>query len=159
MKKPSLYVDTSVFSHLFADDAPDKMTDTRELWKDFVDEKYQIFVSDVVFEELKKCPEPKRGQIFDEMRRISFRGLPGTDEVTELAKEYVNGGVLSEKHFNDCLHIAFAVVYGCDMIISWNFKHLVNYKTINGVKTINAINRYGEIGIYSPTMLLQEDDL
>jgi hypothetical protein len=51
---------------------------------------------------------------------------------------------------------AFAVVYNCDIIISWNFKHLVNYKTINKVKIVNAINHYKEISIMPPSMLLEE---
>jgi hypothetical protein len=45
-----------------------------------------------------------------------------------------------------------------DVIISWNFKHLVNYNTINKVKIVNAINKYEEISIISPTMLLEDDE-
>ena len=48
------------------------------------------------------------------------------------------------------------LVYNCDIIISWNFKHLVNYKTINKVKIVNAINHYKEISIMPPSMLLEE---
>ena len=58
----------------------------------------------------------------------------------------------------DCLHIAFAVAYDCDIIVSWNFKHLVNYRTVSEVKIVNAINNYREINIVSPTMLLEEVD-
>ncbi|MDR1689398.1 MAG: hypothetical protein LBS21_12420 [Clostridiales bacterium] len=89
---------------------------------------------------------------------MQFHVLKKTNEVDALANEYINGGVLREKSFDDCLHIAFAVVYNCDLIVSWNFKHLVNYKTINKVKIVNAVNQYREIGIMSPTMLLEEVD-
>ena len=58
----------------------------------------------------------------------------------------------------DCLHIATAVVNDCDLIVSWNFKHLVNYKTISKVRVVNAINRYKEIGIVSPTMLVEGEE-
>ena len=71
---------------------------------------------------------------------------------------HLNHGVLKEKSFDDCMHIAFAVVYNCDVIISWNFKHLVNFRTINKVKIVNAINQYREVSIITPTMLLEEDD-
>jgi len=51
-----------------------------------------------------------------------------------------------------------AVIYNCDITISWNFKHLVNFKTINKVKVVNAIHLYKEISIISPTMLIEEAD-
>jgi hypothetical protein len=55
-----------------------------------------------------------------------------------------------EKDFNDCLHIAYAAVNGCDTILSWNFRHMVNNVTRGKVRTVNAISRYNEIGIVSP---------
>ena len=78
--------------------------------------------------------------------------------MNQLAREYITHGVLNEKSFDDCMHIAFAVVFDCDVIVSWNFKHLVNFKTINRVKIVNAINQYREISIITPTMLLEEGD-
>jgi len=159
MEKLKLYVDTSVFSHLFAEDAPDMMADTHLFWADLVAERYEVFISGLVIEELSDCPEPKRGKIFGKMNEIAYQELSETSEVGNLAEQYVHSGVLGKKHFEDCTHIAHAVVYGCDMIVSWNFKHLVNYRTISGVKTINAINQYNEIHICSPTMLLQEGKL
>ena len=49
-------------------------------------------------------------------------------------------------------------VYNCDMLISWNFKHLVNYKTITGVRSVNAMAGYREMPIYTPTMLIGGTD-
>ena len=66
--------------------------------------------------------------------------------------------MLKEKSYDDCLHIAYAVIHHCDVIVSWNFKHLVNFRTIDKVKIVNAINRYKEISIISPTMLIEEDE-
>jgi len=63
LEKLKFYLDTSVFSHLFADDTPDRMTDTMRLWEDFVGRKYELFISEVVFRELNRCHEPKRGII------------------------------------------------------------------------------------------------
>ena len=158
MRKLKLYLDTSTISHLFADDVPDKMADTNKLWDDFVSGKYELCISQVVVDEIEQCSEQKRNQLIAKMQLIEFEVLPETDTVKALAKEYIKGGVLKEKSIADCLHIVYAVVYSCDVIVSWNFKHLVNYKTINKVKIVNAMNRYGEIGIVSPTMLLEEDE-
>jgi predicted nucleic acid-binding protein len=141
-----------------AEDAPEKMLDTKLFWNDCAQGKYEIYISDMVTNEIMRCAEPKHSQMLDNLRLINLEVLPETDEIVELATEYIKGGVLREKSFDDCLHIAYAVANNCDVIVSWNFKHLVNFRTIDRVKIINAINRYKEISIVSPTMLLEEDD-
>jgi predicted nucleic acid-binding protein len=158
MRKLKMYLDTSVISHLFADDTPDKMADTIKLWDDCVKGKFEIYISDVVISEIRQCSEPKQSRMLEKMRLIEFEVLPETDTVKELAAEYIKEGVLTEKSLDDCLHIAYAVINNCDIIVSWNFKHLVNFKTIDKVRIVNAINRYKEISIISPTMLIEDDD-
>jgi len=158
MRKLRLYLDTSVISHLFADDTPEKMNDTVKFWNDCVSRKYTLYISDVVTNEIQQCPEPKRRQMLEQVQHINFHLLKTSDEVKELAREYIGGGVLKEKSFDDCLHIALAVISHCDAIVSWNFKHLVNFRTIDKVRVVNAINRYKEISIVSPTMLIEEED-
>jgi len=158
MRKLKLYLDTSTISHLFADDTPDKMADTNKLWDELTEGKHEIFISPVVIEEIMACNEPQRGRMLEKLAQISYKNLNRTDEVNRLAREYLNSGVLSDKSLGDCLYIAFAVVNNCDIIVSWNFKHLVNFRTIDKVKIVNAINRYREISIISPTMLIEEVD-
>jgi len=133
------------------------MEDTNLLWVDLTKSKYDIFISPVVISEIKKCPEPRQSLMFEKLEQIKFQILNETDEVYTLANEYIKGGVLNEKSRDDCLYIAYAVIYNCDVIVSWNFKHLVNFKTINKIKVVNTIHMYKEIGIISPTMLIEEE--
>ncbi|MDR1689397.1 MAG: hypothetical protein LBS21_12415 [Clostridiales bacterium] len=63
MRKLKLYLDTSVISHLLAEDTPDRMADTNKLWQDFIMEKHEIFLSPVVTDEIGKCVEPKRSKL------------------------------------------------------------------------------------------------
>jgi len=156
VRKLRLYLDTSVISHLFAEDTPEKMNDTILLWKDLINDKHDIFVSPVVINEIRKCSEPRQGMMFEKLEQINLHILEETEEIFSLADEYISGGVLNAKNRDDCLHIAYAVIYNCDIIISWNFRHLVNFKTINKVKVVNAIHLYKEISIISPTMLIEE---
>ena len=156
MRKLKLYLDTSTISHLFADDTPEKMDDTNRFWSDVINGEYEIFISPIVTDEIEKCASPKREQLYKKLDEIEFQILAKTNEVSLLAQEYIANGVLKEKNHDDCMHIAFAAVYNCDVIVSWNFKHLVNFKTINKVKVVNAINNYREISIVTPTMLLEE---
>jgi len=157
MKKLKLYLDTSVMSHLFADDTPDKMADTSKLWESFVSEEYELFISNVVVDEISKFPEPKRRQMLEKMALTKLHILPDTVETKDLALAYIENAVLKEKSFDDCQHIAYAVINHCDAIVSWNFKHLVNFKVIDKVRIVNAINRYKSISIISPTMLIAKE--
>jgi len=155
MKKLKLYFDTSVISHLFAEDAPEKMLDTNKLWQDFIDGKYEVFISDTTIEEIDRCYEPKRGKMRDKIDGCNIQTLQISDEVKVLSEEYLKNGVLNHNSIDDCRHIAFAVVNNCDIVVSWNFKHIVNYRTIDKVKFVNATNHYKQISIISPTMLTE----
>ncbi len=155
MKKLKIYLDTSVISHLFAEDTPDKMVDTQKLWNKI--DNYDICISAVVTREIEDCSEPKQSQMIEKLRIVNFIPLEETKEVKNLVLEYIKNGVLKETHMDDCYHIAYAVLSNCDYIVSWNFKHLVNVNTINKVNIVNAMNHYKEISIIPPTMLVEEE--
>ena len=156
MKKQKIYLDTSIISYLFADDTPEKKADTEKLWEILKIEKYEIFLSERVLSELVNCSEPKKNLMIKRLGEISYETLVMSSEVEMLTKAYLKNNVLSAKSTSDCEHIAFAVVAGCGIIVSWNFKHLVNLKTINGVRFVNSVNNYAEIAIVSPSMILEE---
>ena len=158
LKKVKIYLDTSVISHLFAEDTPDKMTETVKLWNELAGGGYDVFISTLTLDEVRKCAEPKQSIMIEKLEEIEYEILVETDEIISLAQEYINNGVLTPKSNDDCQHIAFAVVSNCDLIVSWNFKHLVNFKTISKVKVVNAIYHYKEISIISPTMLIGDED-
>ena len=162
MKKLKIYLDTSVISHLDAPDVPDREADTKRLWERVKAGEFEVFISPVDVLELDACPEPKRSALAKWLQSIPYTLLQQTDEVLELAAQYLKAGILPKKSTRDRLHIAYACVYNCDMIVSWNFEHMVNYKTISGVKGANALAGYKEMPIYSPTMLIEggtDDDL
>ncbi len=154
MKKLKIYLDTSVISHLDAPDVLSRQADTHKLWEAIKAGEYNVCISPVVLIELDVCAEPKRSGLLAKLGEIDYTELNETDEVLALAARYLEAGILPEKSGRDRQHIAYACVYMCDMIVSWNFKHLVNYKTISSVKGVNAFTGYREMPIYSPTMLI-----
>ncbi len=76
-----------------------------------------------------------------------------------LVKDYLNHGVLSEKKLDDSRHVSLVVINNCDYILSWNFKHLVNIRTIDKIHGINKLLGYKDINIIPPPMLIEDDDL
>jgi len=154
MKKLRIYLDTSVISHLDAPDALEKQEDTRKLWEHIQSGNYDVFISPAVMVELGECAEPKHSILLKRLSEIDYTELQANDEVLELAAQYLTAGILPPKSARDRQHIAYACVYNCDMVISWNFKHMVNVKTISGVKGVNALAGYKEMPIYTPTILI-----
>jgi len=71
---------------------------------------------------------------------------------------YVSSGVVTEKSLGDALHVAIATVSGCDLIVSWNFRHIVHFDKIPKYNAVNVLNGYGHIGIYSPSEVIHYDD-
>jgi len=157
MKKLRLYLDTSVISHLFAEDTPEKMNDTKLFWEKLKANKHEIFISSTVIVELDKCSEPKRSWMHNKLNEINYTTIETSKEVKLLADEYIKAKVLTNKSHADCLHISSAVIKECDLIISWNFKHLVNINTIENVKIVNSINSYKEIGIITPNIFIGDE--
>jgi predicted nucleic acid-binding protein len=153
-KKQKIYLDTSVISHFDAPDVPEKMEETRELWK-LLEENimFEIVTSVVTQTEIDFCFEPKRSEMITLLTSINCRILHETPEVISLVDEFINFGVLSHRHYNDLLHIAYAVAEQCDCIVSWNFKHFVNINTIDRVNAVNLINGYPPVKIVSPPMI------
>lgn len=160
MRKKKLYLDTSVISHLSHEDKPDWMTDTLEFWDILKTGKYDVFISDVVTGELAKCSEPKRTELFTFLSEVQYSEIRVSDneEITNLAIEIGKQGLLPPKSVNDRLHIATAMFTGCNIIVSWNFNHMVNVTTIDGVRIIAALNNLNPVDIFSPTMLLERGD-
>jgi len=158
MKKLKIYLDTSVISYLNQDDSPEKMADTLKLWDKIRDGIYDVVISDVTLEELLLCAKSKRQYLSDMLLKIDYAVINETPEAVALARQFIKHNVLTKKSFDDCRHIACAVVAGCDIITSWNFKHMVNVRTVNGVKKINMMEGYRTVEIYPPTMLVEGDE-
>ena len=154
MRKIKIYLDSSVISHLDAPDKPDWMADTLMLWEQIKAGMYEVYISDVVIGGVSDNTEPKRSMLFQYLSQIQYTIVPIDDEVKSYATKLHNEGILSDKHYNDCLHIGCAAVSDCSILLSWNLKHNVKAKTINGVRSINAILGYRNIDIYTPTIFI-----
>jgi len=133
------------------------MSESLALWKDIIAGDYDAVISEITTRELMNALEPKRSIIAGFLGDAKFEELPITEAVDELAYEIIKRGILTVKSLDDCAHIAIAILNNCDIIVSWNFKHLVNIKTINGIREIVVSHRYKPIDIYSPTMFLKGD--
>jgi predicted nucleic acid-binding protein len=154
MAKIKIYLDTSVLSYLVADNYPEKQKITRMLWELIESELFEIVISDLVIDEVGDCQEPKRQLMFDLLRKIQYDQTNINDEVENIAEEVIRLNILKRKQLDDCTHIGCAVYSGSDFLISWNFRHLANDKTVNGARKITELRKYKELKIMSPAEFL-----
>lgn len=155
MRKLKVYLDTSIISHLQQEDALEKTQETRELWEQFKNrEDTEIVISDLVLLELSRCSEEKHAFLLNELAQLDYSHAELTDDERSLANIYLQNGVLKEKSLDDLTHIAIATLNECRYIVSWNFKHFVNPKTIKAVNSINISLNLPQIDIFSPSMML-----
>ena len=155
MRKLSIYLDTSFISHLEQDDAPDKKNETNELWNIFKKrENLELIISTVTLFEINKCHEPKRKLLLKRILEQPLVVVKETEDDYQLANIYLTNKILSNKSIDDLRHIAIAVNNNCRYILSWNFKHFVNPKTVNAVNSINKEYNLPEVSILPPSMML-----
>ena len=84
---------------------------------------------------------------------IKGRKIEVTSEVKELTEIYIREALIPEKYENDATMLALTTVHSLDILISWNFKHLVKRKTRLGVNLINLKEGYKSIEILAPPEL------
>lgn len=145
MKKLKLYFDTSVIGGYFDDEFSDE---TVKIFNEVKNGAYNLAISDLTIRELMKAPEKVRTLLQD--REIEFEQILVTQEAIELATEYVQEKVVGHTSFDDCIHIATATINKIDILVSWNFKHIVNIQRIRGYNSINLKNGYQTLEIRSP---------
>jgi predicted nucleic acid-binding protein len=159
MKKPALYLDTSVISFALSRDISD---DDRNITIKLIEEinrgSFEGFISDVVIRELGNTQDSvKRGKLLKLVNSTDFNEiLPVNEEIDRVADKYIEEGIIPAVYRDDALHIAITSVYGLDILVSWNFKHLVKHKTRIEVTGVNTLLGYKAIDICTPWEVIED---
>jgi predicted nucleic acid-binding protein len=129
----NVYADTSVIGGCYDIEFREW---SMALFEEFKTGTKRIIISDLVTLELTRAREEVHLKL-NEVPLLNRRYLATSDEAIALANTYINEGALSNKCFNDALHIALATLNNADVLASWNFKHIVN---LNKIRLYNSIN-------------------
>jgi predicted nucleic acid-binding protein len=154
-EKTSVYLDTSVISHLDHSDTKEKYDITHRFWEDIKNDVYDVYISDLVLNEIMKCRQEKSDLLLKYLSEINYTLLNENDAIFQLSDEIVAAGILTQKSYEDCQHIAYAVLNRCDCLLSWNMKHLSTYKTNKGVKKLTLLKELKSLYIITPMMMLE----
>lgn len=150
MKRLRIYLDTSVFGGCFDDEF---RTASKKLFTDISAGKFILVISATLLEELQGAPEKVRN-ILKEIPDKYLESIELSDEIEKLRDAHLKMGIVGEGSQRDAEHIAAASVAKVDLIISWNFKHIVHYDKIKAYHAVNLLEGYPPIPIHSPTEVI-----
>jgi hypothetical protein len=145
VKKLRIYVDTSVVGGCF--DAEFQLW-SNAIMEDFRQGRFALVLSDITAAEIQPAPRAVQ-RLYAELLLIA-EVLPVTEEALRVLDEYEHHGVLGPRFRNDMLHIALATAAGVDVLVSWNFRHIVRLDKMQQFNGINLELGYRPLAIYSP---------
>ncbi len=154
MKVQRVYVDTSVlggcFDHEFA-------VWSNTLMIDFRLGRRRAVLSEMLEAELLDAPTYVQ-DLYSELLGLGSEIALITDETIELANLYQQRRILTPKYYDDGVHIAVATVADVDVLVSWNFKHIVHFDKIRLFNAVNIEQGYKPLAIYSPREVASYDN-
>jgi len=151
--KDKIYVDTSVLGG-FYDIEFEK--DTKIFFNRILNKEFSVFISEITETELAFAPE-KVKELVNLIPKECLTKLSITKEVDELANTYISEKALGKASLNDAYHIAIATVNKINVLVSWNFKHIVNLNKIRLFNSVNVKLGYSLIEIRCPKELISYD--
>ncbi len=153
--KLRVYIDTSVIGG--CEDEEFSQWSIR-LFNEFREGLRIAVVSDLTRREIEKAPESVRKVLFS-LPDANVENVFLTEEAETLAQNYVDEGAVGAKHIADAQHIAIASVERVDVLVSWNFRQIVNLSRIRAFNSINLKLGYPMIEIRSPREVTYEKEI
>jgi hypothetical protein len=149
-----LYLDTSVFGGYFD---PEFELWTKILFDKIHNGEFKVIFSKLTDIELEAAPEKVR-TLATGLPDTSIEFIDISDKAVELAEQYLNEKVVGKTSRADCIHIALATLNNADILVSWNFKHIVNINKIRGYNSVNYKFGYKILEIRTPREILEYEE-
>lgn len=147
------YADTSVYGGPYDEEFAEA---SRQFFAQVRAGRFSLVTSAVVDDELEEAPSEVQANYEALLPEVTVAEI--TDEALELQQSYLDARILTPTWGDDALHIAVATVQGCELIVSWNFQHIVHFQKIPQYNAINVLHGYDAIAIHSPREVINDDD-
>jgi len=152
--KPRVYIDTSVVGGYFDDEFQE---DTRKFFERIFKGDFIIYFSEISETELSLAPIHVR-ELKNKIPKECYRYIELDNESKFLAQIYIDEKILGKSSYNDAYHIALTTVNRLDVLVSWNFKHIVNFDKIKLFNSVNLRLGYPVIDIRSPLEFIDHEN-
>jgi hypothetical protein len=130
---------------------------TVRLFKEFKNGGAVAIVSDLTLRELERAPA-KIKQVLNVIPSGAIEYIQLTKESEMLAETYIRDGVIGVSHYIDAQHIALATVAKVDILVSWNFRHIVNLELIRAFNAVNLKHGHHVLEIRSPREVVKDEE-
>jgi len=150
-----VYIDTSVIGGCMEDEFKEW---SMRLMDELREGRKQMVISALTTEELEQAPKEVRA-ILTGFPAESVEIVDLTPQALDLAEAYIREGAVGPGCNADAQHIAVATVARVDVLVSWNFKHIVNFRRIQLYNAVNLKQGYALIDIRTPREVLDEKGL
>jgi hypothetical protein len=148
------YLDTSVIGGYYDAEFAEA---TRRLFATLASGRVIGVISDLVLAELVNAPDPVR-ELVAPNAGVTWERVDESEASLELADAYLSAGIVTVRFRDDCRHVAIATVQQVDVLVSWNFRHIVQYERIVRFNAVSALHGYDAIEIRSPPELIYDED-
>ena len=118
--------------------------------------EYGMVISEVTLLELEKAPAAVRAHL-ERVPESLVEVLALDSETESLAAEYIRDGAVGRQERADALHIARATAARVDVLVSWNFKHIVNLRRIHAFNAVNMKLGYPVLEIRNPREVIGDE--
>lgn len=160
MKKIHVYIETSVWSFAFAEDVPEHRADTEAFFDLCRNRVFEPYISSVVLREIEFAQTPLRASLERLLRDVKPIFLPWLPEADDLADGFVRERAVPPSKPEDARHVAIAMVHDLDVLVSWNFRHIVNLRREERFNAIALLEGYyHQLRIVSPKELIYYDEI
>ena len=146
MRRQRVYVDTSVIGGCFDSGFREASI---ALLESALSGEIVLVLSDLLAFELQNAPQVVR-DLYEALPNNLVELVVTGSEEDGLHAAYLSAGVVGAANEGDAMHVAAATVANCDIIVSWNFKHIVHYDKIRGYNAVNLREGYRTLAIHSP---------
>ncbi len=153
MHKLRIYIDTSVIGGCFDEEFAEWSNKLFELIKTGY---ITALISEVTTLEIEPAPINIKNKL-KELPAHNVEFIEITEEAEYLASKYIENKAISKKFQEDALHIAIATINKADVLVSWNFKHIVNLRRIRLYNSINLVNNYQQTEIRTPREVIENE--
>jgi len=96
-------------------------------------------------------------EAYTEVMKLDPRIIPVTDKAQTLADVYLDRLIVPEAHRHDALHVALATLEEVDVLVSWNYRHILHLSKLRQYITVNLELGLKPIQIRSPRVVSTYD--
>ena len=156
--RTKLYLDTSVLGAVCDPGPMDRIVATRRVLDGIAHGRWAGYVSIIVLSEIDRAAAEIREKIGAELRMARRTVLEESSESVALARAYVAAGAIPEAYEDDARHIAIATTNDIAVVVSWNFRHMVNIERKRRINSVNLRQGWPLIDIVSPWEISDEEE-